>query len=166
MDGRQVVGKSFEDGKKAFFGSEFGWRTAYCFNFADQQVLQRTLQVPEVSTRFCLDSALITESIALLKRTGFLSLLPLSLSVHLLRKLKIGKPVFVVKVEGKNQNSKLETLIRGEQEASVTATVASFIAAALYEKTYPHGVYHSEELFEWEIIYQQLADVIVWDKDS
>ncbi|WP_416148328.1 saccharopine dehydrogenase family protein [Salipaludibacillus sp. HK11] len=166
--GKQVLEKSFEDGEKVNFGNEIGWRNVYRFNFADQHVLQRTLDIPEVSTRLCLDSVLATETIHMLKKSGLLRILPLKASVGLLGKMTYGKPIFIAKVEGRGQkqgeNVQIDTMIQGEEEATVTALVTGLVAESLCRKNYPSGIYHIEELFGWTSMYEQLNHLVKWKK--
>lgn len=160
--------RSFIDKKSVFFNEKLGWRRAYSFNFSDQHTLRKTLDVPEVNTYLCFDSRIVTKSIYLLKRTGLISIVPLQISKFLLTKVKIGKPLFILKVVGrakrKGKDILLETLIHGEEEARATAAVASWVAQTLYNKEVSNGVYHIDEMFEWTEIYDSLKAIIEWEQ--
>lgn len=169
-NGEYVKEKSFSDGKTTNFGVGYGWRNTFRFNFSDQHVLHRTLEIPDVSTRLCFDSAAVTTLIAWLKKTGLLRLLPVPLSTQLLLRAKAGKPVVIVKAEGEGvlaaQPVRLETMIRGEKEADITAAVACLTAKELYQSDYPGGVYHIEQLFRWEAMYPHLTHLLEWEKGT
>lgn len=167
IHGQQEQIASFSSGKKVFWGDEIGWRKAYRFNFADQHVLSRTLHIPKVSTRLSLDSKPVTESIAWLRRRGWLKYMPLSLGVTLLGNIKMGDPLYMVKVEGRGRTAsgeglQVETMIKGEYEANVTAAVTSYIADSLYQSSHPKGIYHIEQLFDWDSLYPYLKEEVCW----
>ncbi|SFL69956.1 saccharopine dehydrogenase family protein [Pelosinus propionicus] len=156
--------RSFEDERKVIFPNRIGQRSAYRFNFTDQHVLPETLGIPSVSTRICFDSAIITNLIALLKKIGVLSLLHQPffrrLVIHLFEKIKLGSEIYVAKVisEGiiNEQVIHYECSVYGEKESYITGKVAAFVAKRIYEKPYPAGIFHMEELFEWEDLFDEL----------
>lgn len=147
---------SFKDGKVIDFGDMLGRHTAYRFNFSDQHILPRTLAIPTVSTRLCLDSAVVSRLLAWLRAAGVFRLLrfgPLRrAAVYLFSKLRAGEPVFAVKVDARgsvnNKPMYMEYTLQGSSEAAMTARVAAAIAEIVYRMPMPQGVYHSEQLFE------------------
>ncbi|WP_246131841.1 saccharopine dehydrogenase NADP-binding domain-containing protein [Paenibacillus hemerocallicola] len=74
-NGGKVSVSAFTDGKLVDFGTGFGRKKAYRFNFPDQHTLPRTLRVPSVSTRLCFDSGAATMLLAGLKAVNMLSFL-------------------------------------------------------------------------------------------
>jgi saccharopine dehydrogenase-like NADP-dependent oxidoreductase len=48
----------------------YGRRTTYKFDFADQHVLRRTLDIPSATTRLCFDSRVITSAVYQLSQRG------------------------------------------------------------------------------------------------
>jgi saccharopine dehydrogenase-like NADP-dependent oxidoreductase len=164
--GNSVERKSFSDGRAADFGSQMGKRTAYRFNFADQHILQRTLQqAPVVSTRLCFDNEWMTRAIAAMKQLGVFRLLQApkakDLAVNLLSTIKIGKPIYAVKIEasGRKQNKPAlaECLLHGSHEAEATAAVAAEIAKQLFISKLPHGAFHIEEFFDYSLFENTLT---------
>lgn len=158
QQGKKIERVSFTDGRTTDFGSEIGKRTAYRFNFADQHILQHTLkQGPTVSTRLCFDNEWVTKAIAVMKRVGAFRMLNAprgrNLAISLLSSIKIGKPIYAVKVEasGRKQNKPAlaECSLHGSHEADATAAVAATVAEKLFTSALPYGVYHIEELFEY-----------------
>jgi saccharopine dehydrogenase-like NADP-dependent oxidoreductase len=164
--------RSFEDGRKIIFPNGLGQRSAYRFNFTDQHVLPETLGIPSVSTRICFDSAMITNLIALLKKIGILSLLHQPIFrrqvIKLFEKLNLGSEIYVAKVisEGiiKEQAIRYECSIYGEKESYITGKVAAFVAKRIYAKPYPTGIFHIEELFQWEDLFDELQTFIHFEE--
>ncbi|RCX22697.1 saccharopine dehydrogenase-like NADP-dependent oxidoreductase [Fontibacillus phaseoli] len=163
--GEPVKAFSFREGRKTDFGNGLGKRTAYRFNFADQHILPRTLQVPTVSTRLCFDSALATRMVSALKAMGALRILNLKqvrdFAVNRFASFKAGEPIFAVKVDAIGKKQKESTLaecfLYGLREAEATAKTAAVIAKALYASDHPHGVFHIEELFEFAAFEEALT---------
>ncbi|OPH51359.1 saccharopine dehydrogenase [Paenibacillus ferrarius] len=153
---RQVTVASFTDGKIANFGPTLGRKKAYLFPFSDQQTLSRTLGVPSVSTRLCFDSSLATSFMAGLRATGTFHLLKMkwlrNATVRGFGKLHFGVDKFAVKVEAQGEREGNEAtvscLLHGRDQSQMTARVAASVADALCSHTFPHGVYHIDQLFE------------------
>lgn len=163
---REVVG--FSEPESVQFGGGLGQRTAYRFNFSDQHQLVRTLNLPRVSTRFCLDSRLMTGLLALSQKTGLLSLLRYP-AIHravawIFGRIRIGQPRFAVKVDAwGSQNGTstwIERSLEGREEAAMTAALAAWTATRLYQQadTLPRGVHSIEQLFTLEQIEPLLAE--------
>lgn len=169
--GSKVVVSSFTDGKITEFGSAMGHRKSYRFNFADQHALSRTLGVPLVSTRLCFDSAVVTGLLAWLRAGGVFRLLKLPRIRHaailLFGKLRFGKEMFAVKIDAWGKRGQddvlIECLIQGIKEASITAKVAAAVADKVYRSELPHGVYHIDQLFEWECLLPSLPPEVKVD---
>lgn len=159
-DGNRMAVSSFRDGKTTDFGTGLGRKKAYRFNFSDQHVLPQTLDVPSVSTRLCFDSNLTTKLLAWLRASGMFHLLkymPIrNTFVHLFGKMSFGTAKFAVKIDAwgnKGQESmKVECFLKGENEADITAKVASAVANKVYTSSLPHGVYHIDQLFDLETL--------------
>ncbi|WP_410767914.1 saccharopine dehydrogenase family protein [Fontibacillus sp. BL9] len=166
--GVPVKATSFREGRKTDFGNGLGRRTAYRFNFADQHILPRTLQVPTVSTRLCFDSRLATRMVSALRATGVLRMLNLKrvrdFALNMFASFKPGEPIFAVKVDaiGKKQGKIMtaECFLHGLHEADATAKTAAAIAKALYASDHPHGVFHIEELFEFATLKENLTGTV------
>ncbi|WP_028609105.1 saccharopine dehydrogenase family protein [Paenibacillus harenae] len=163
---------SFSDGMITDFPSKLGRRTAYRFNFSDQHVLPRTLGISSVSTRLCFDSVMMTNLIAVLKRTGIIRLLQNPFIrrkvVDLFEKSQWGSEIYVAKadVAGKinGHHVRYQGSIRGEKEFYVTGRVASYVAKKVYGGQHPPGVFHIEELFQPTELFADLNDVVTLDE--
>lgn len=161
-EGRRTKVAGFSDGQQKDFGALLGRRRAYRINVSDQHVLPRTLGVPTVSTRLCFDSAVVTGMLAGLRASGVFHLLnrgPLRAAmVRLFGALRWGTDMYAVKIDAwgeKNQQQVfVESLLQGKREAVITARVAAGVAAALHRNSFAHGVYHIEQLFGLESIWQ------------
>nr|WP_307400474.1 saccharopine dehydrogenase NADP-binding domain-containing protein [Paenibacillus anaericanus] len=159
-DGNRMAVSSFRDGKTTDFGTGLGRKKAYRFNFSDQHVLPQTLDVPSVSTRLCFDSNLTTKLLAWLRASGMFRLLkymPIrNTFVQAFGKMSFGTAKFAVKIDAwgnRGQASmKVECFLQGENEADITAKVASAVAYKVYTSSLPHGVYHIDQLFDLETL--------------
>jgi saccharopine dehydrogenase-like NADP-dependent oxidoreductase len=147
--------KSFREGRKTAFSGGFGERTAFRFNFSDQQVLPKTLGLKGVSTRLCFDSALISYLFAVSNRIGLSKLFALQgvkdLLVGVLKRLRLGSDEFVIKVEGgrrSEEKANYACSLRGAEEGRITGLVAAKVAQKLSISSFPSGVFHIEQLFE------------------
>ncbi|MEJ8544687.1 saccharopine dehydrogenase family protein [Brevibacillus borstelensis] len=165
QSGTAVSVESFTDGKRTDFGKGIGRRTAYRFNFSDQHVIPHTAGVPTVSTRLCFDSAVVTESLAWLKRMGSFSYLKRKpvrdAIVKSFGTIRFGKELFIVKMDAwgsrGGQDRMIEYMLRGKNEAEMTAYIAAWTANALYCAAFPHGVYHIDQLFDFPMIWPELS---------
>lgn len=145
---------SFTDGRTTDFGADLGRKKAYRFNFSDQHALPRTLAVPTVSTRLCFDSAAVTGLMAWLRASGVFRLLKFrpirDAFVRLFGKVRLGTEMFAVKIDARGEKSEADLLVecflQGKNEAAITAKVAGAVADAVYRDSFPHGVYHIEQL--------------------
>lgn len=168
QDGAAREVASFTDGRRTVFGAGLGRRKAYRFNFSDQHVLPRTLNVPSVSTRLCFDSAAVTGLLAWLKAAGAFRLMRFrpvrNAAIQSFGKLHLGKDLFAVKIDARGKKGAqavlAECFLHGKNEAELTARVAAAIAAALYRSEFPHGVYHIEQLFELEPVLAAIGDAV------
>jgi saccharopine dehydrogenase-like NADP-dependent oxidoreductase len=167
--------KSFSDKKTTLFPEKLGRRMTYRFDLADQHILPKTLGVPNVSTRFCYDSALITTEMAILKSVGVFTLLKyaairnffstlLEYVLDIFVTLGIGSNVFAVKVDATGMNNATETRyyasIIGHNNTEVTALVTALVAEKLYANTYPSGIYYLEQIFEHHELIEHLKSYI------
>lgn len=173
QDGELTKAESFMDGKKTDFGTGLGRRKAYRFNFSDQHALPRTLGVPSVSTRLCFDSVAVTGLVAWLRASGLFRLLKFAsirnAAVLLFGKSRLGKEIFAVKLDAWGtkgyEDAFVECLVQGKREAAITAKIAVAVAAAVYRSSFPHGVYHIEQLFGLEDLLQpihQFVSIEAW----
>lgn len=170
-DGRKAAVASFRDGKKTDFGAGLGYKKAYRFNFSDQHVLPRTLEVPTVSTRLCFDSSSVTRSLAGLRAAGILGLMKVKpirdIVVQLFGKIRFGQDVYALKIDAQGRKDgkgiEAEYFLQGRNEAFVTAKVAASVADLVYRTELPHGVYHIEQLFELDDILPAISKAVTID---
>lgn len=128
----------------------YGERTAHPFPFSDQHTLRWTLDVPEVTTRLCLDSRPLTAALFALRRTGMLSgarrpgvrrLLTGTLSrVHL------GGDGFAVRADAHRGDRHAAYVLTGRQQSRVSGLVAAYVTRELLTTNNPAGVHHIEQL--------------------
>ena len=148
--------RSFEDSKEAVFPAETGRRRAFRFNFSDQQVIVKTLDIGSASTWLCFDSALTTWGFALSKKAGLFQLLRFKNAreflVRVFRAVHFGSDRFAIRVDmqgvADGQNTRLASAIIGRNDGYATGIVAAEVAEQLYTSPYPAGVFHIEQLFE------------------
>ncbi|NEW05728.1 saccharopine dehydrogenase [Paenibacillus sp. SYP-B3998] len=174
---RKVIVDSFTDGKIVDFGADLGHKKAYRYPFSDQQTLARTLRVPSVSTRLCFDSTVATSFIAGLRTTGAFRILKANwarkLAVRSFSRLHFGVDKFAVKIDARGEkggrNTTVACLLQGKDQSKITGKVAVTVADALYQKAFPHGVYHIEQLFDLASMQDWLwkeASVEIWKDGS
>ncbi|WP_440119149.1 saccharopine dehydrogenase family protein [Paenibacillus sp. QZ-Y1] len=164
IKGKPAKVQSFGDGKWIDFGAELGNRRAYRFNFSDQHVVARTLRIPTVSTRLCLDSRWITKSMAISKRMGIFTLLRIPAlrngTVKAFGLIPGGEPMYAVKVDvvgwENGEQVRVEQLLVGAKEADATAAVAAAVAERMYRTELPHGVFHIEQCLSLQDIQDAL----------
>jgi len=153
----EIVG-SFTDARSANLGDAIGRKRAYRFPFSDQRSLPRTLGVPSVSTRLCLDSAVVTATLAGARKLGLHRLLKLkplrSAAVACFGRVHLGSERFVVQVEaiGEKDGQAATAVYRlqGSQQSELTARCALDAAEAVYLAAMPPGVFSIEQLLDWQ----------------
>ncbi|MFI5801770.1 saccharopine dehydrogenase [Streptomyces sp. NPDC051561] len=131
-----------------------GARTAHPFPFSDQYTLARTLDVPEVTTRLCLDSRPLTAALFALRRTPVLRkaiahpaaqrLLTASFSrVHL------GGNGFAIRADAHRGDAHAAYALTGRQQSDITGLTAAHVTRALIApeaEPVPPGVHHIDQL--------------------
>ncbi|GEM46368.1 saccharopine dehydrogenase family protein [Deinococcus cellulosilyticus] len=154
--GRTRTIQPFTERHPADFAAPYGKRQAYRFNFADQHVLRRTLQVPDIRTHLCFDSAPLTDLVALLGGLGVFRLAGQWKLQGLLRqvfaRVHAGTDVFGIAVDAHGtkagQPFHLQTSLLGHNEARMTGLMAGWVARELMGRAFPAGVHHIEQLFD------------------
>ncbi len=134
----------------------YGRRTAYRFDFADQHVVRRTLDVPTASTRFCFDSRLASAGIHGLVRAGVYQPMADAVGVDLLARLSeglsLGGDGFAVTVtaEGRRDGTWISTTeaVDGRKQSRVTGLVAAIVAQAVAAGNVSNGVSHVHQVLE------------------
>ncbi|WP_458186590.1 saccharopine dehydrogenase family protein [Haladaptatus sp. NG-WS-4] len=142
-----------------------GRRRAYSFDFADQHVLHRTLDVP-ARTFLCFDSRVITSAAYGLSRLGLYSpavdAIGLDRLTELVSTLSVGGDGFAVSVEIDGQQDStaktLMTAIDGREQSQVTGIVAATVSMAIHDTTVPDGVHHVHEILDAEPILDVLRE--------
>ncbi len=76
-----------------------------------------------------------------------------------MQKMKIGSPICVIKIEatGTRQQEEISASLTFAEndESFVTAKIAATVAQKMLEQEQPAGIYHIEELFNFEILTDQ-----------
>lgn len=146
------------------FGDRAGG-SAYRFNFPDQQVLARTLEVPTVSSWMRLSSGALTWLAARGARVGLGRLLRVSwvrkLAIWLTTRLHVGSDRcrVVVRAAGKFAGNRAEVIVGvdGRKEAMMTATVAADTVRQILANDLGPGVFHSEQVIGLRSVLEALA---------
>ncbi|GAA2296236.1 hypothetical protein GCM10010149_50700 [Nonomuraea roseoviolacea subsp. roseoviolacea] len=127
-----------------------GRRTAFPLDFSDQHSLRRTLGVPAVTTRMCLDSAFSTMLLAGLRRLSVFRAArgPLArrLAIAALSRVHIGGDGFAVRVDAVNGDRHAALALTGNAQSRATALVAAHVTRAVLGGGLPVGVHHIDQL--------------------
>lgn len=128
----------------------YGRRSAHPFPFSDQYTLRRTLGVPEVTTRLCLDSATLTALLFALRRTGVARLgrrpAVLRALTGALARVHAGGDGFAVRADAFHGARRVGYVATGHTQSWVTGLVASHVVRTLVADGLPAGVHHIETL--------------------
>ncbi|MFV2045238.1 MAG: saccharopine dehydrogenase NADP-binding domain-containing protein [Anaerolineales bacterium] len=156
--------RTFHEGKTTLFPGGLGRRKAYRFDFSDQHVIPRTLSIDSASTWLCFESALVTDSFAILERLKILTLLRFrtiqNFLVSMLRSFHFGSEIFVLRAEAYRRSDvehpAYECTIMGNGEGRATGIVASKVVSLVYRSTLSSGVFHLEEVVKPGAFLQEL----------
>ncbi len=162
--------RSFLESKETVFPDGLGRRKGYRFNFSDQHVIKRTLNLRSASTWLCFDSTLTTGLLAASARVGALRLLRQpwmqELMVNLMRSIRFGSDIFVIQARAyKDLGDELptfESTIRGYGEGRGTGIVASRVVDLMCRNGFPSGVFHLEQVIEPETFLEGLEEEGFW----
>ena len=154
--GRLRSVQSLDEAKECVFPGDARSRKAFRFNFSDQRVIARTLNVPTVSTWICFESRLFTQIMSFTSRFGvarFFRLRPIrNVAVTALSKPLFGSDICVLRVDAHGvRDGKLSTTaiaLKGRKEAKLTALIAAEITTDLTGGAFSHGVHHIEQLVD------------------
>jgi saccharopine dehydrogenase (NAD+, L-lysine forming) len=155
--------ESFTDLLRVSFPHNAGSHRAYRFDFADQHVLRQTLGVPHVTTRLSFDSRVVTELLALLKRTGALRhawRIDPGWVARLAQCVRLGSDQFAVRVDVLGHKDQVPIIgsgsASGRGEAQATGVITALVAEKVYTMSVQSGIFHSEQLFRPLEILRQL----------
>ncbi|QDY80563.1 saccharopine dehydrogenase family protein [Streptomyces qinzhouensis] len=127
----------------------YGTRTTYPFPFSDQYTLPRTLGVPHVTTRLCLDSRALTAGLLGLRRA------PARLAEHaaarrlltgLMGRIHLGGDGFAVRADAYRAGRHAAYALTGNRQSLITGLVAAHAARAVFTGAVTPGVHHIEEI--------------------
>lgn len=165
--------RSFAEHRSAYFPDSLGKRDVYRFDFSDQHVIARTLNVPSVSTWITFDPASTATLMAFFCRTGLSKLLRYKwledMTVKLSRSFQYGSDKFVLQVEASGEKNgrflvkKVGILGNGQGRATGIAT-ARVVEHVLLTNC-PSGVYHSEQLFHPQSFFKELERYDIYFQD-
>ncbi len=164
-DGSRRV-QSFHEGKSTLFPDGLGRRRAYRFNFPDQHIIPRTLEIRSASTWLCFDSALMTNLFAFSERVSILKLLRFrkiqNASVSMLRRVHFGSDIFVLKAQAYTgadaEDPSFECSLIGNGEGRATSIVVAKVALLAFKSTFPSGLLHLEQLIEPQAFFEELKE--------
>lgn len=142
--------KSFTLGKKTQL---IGRRKFYSFNFSDQHILGKSKNIDQAITRIAFDSKLMTNCIALLRKTGLTKIFSnkkvQNILINLFNRLNIGSNIYAVKVISQNkEKQKHECGLQGKDEGKITAYVAVEVVRYLVNNNDFHGVHHIHHIIK------------------
>ncbi|MFD5620393.1 saccharopine dehydrogenase NADP-binding domain-containing protein [Streptomyces yangpuensis] len=139
----------------------FGVRTAHPFPFSDQYTLRRTLGVPEVTTRLCLDSRPLTASLFALRRAGLLrgvhGARQQRLLTSLFSRVHLGGDGFAVRADAYRGERHATLSLTGKGQSRATGLVAAHVIRTLFTQNVPVGVHHLDQLTALADLPEQLA---------
>lgn len=139
----------------------YGTRTACPFPFSDQHTLPRTLGVPEVTTRLCLDSRALTTALFALRRSNLARATARPVVqrrlVGALGRAHLGGDGFVVRADARCGDRHAAYALTGREQSRVTGLVAAYTARAVLAGAVPAGVHHIEEIPALVHLPEQLA---------
>ncbi|MFG3352017.1 saccharopine dehydrogenase [Streptomyces sp. NPDC048001] len=121
-----------------------GPRTAHPFPFSDQFTLPRTLGVPEVTTRLCLDSRPLTALLAALRHSRLAR--RTDLLTRVLGRVHLGGERFAVCAEAVRGPHRAARALTGSGQSRTTGLVAAHTAREVLAGRVPPGVHHIEQL--------------------
>lgn len=144
----------FSDGLKETLLGEEKSRTFYRFNFGDQHIIKKTLPVESAETRLAFDSAFVTWLIAILEKTGLLSLLSKTNPDKVKKTLELfrfGSDRFAVQTHCYSPEKKERIfLAEGHGEAYATGIIAAYAVSLLYMGNNLKGILRLEEVANYE----------------
>ncbi|CAA9578264.1 MAG: hypothetical protein AVDCRST_MAG19-3622 [uncultured Thermomicrobiales bacterium] len=154
---------SLTDPKATVFPGPYGRRIAYRFDFADQHVVSRTLEIGDVAPRICLDPPLATRLVALLKRTGAFRTLARpgtqDALVSLLNCLHVGADGFAATADAMGRNGRCHSCsVGGRRERRATGIVAALVPEDLCAASSAPVVFHIEQIVEPIAFLRRLAN--------
>jgi hypothetical protein len=128
----------------------YGTRTAYPFPVSDQYTLARTLDIPEVTTRLCLDSRLLTTALFALRRPGLRHAVGRPAVrrglIGAFGRVHLGGDGFVVRADAWRGDQHATCALTGREQSRVTGLVAAHVTRELIQASLPPGVHHIEQL--------------------
>lgn len=140
----------------------YGVRTAHGFPFSDQYTLRDTLGVAEVSTRLCLDSALLTGVLFGARRLGLFrgARRPgrQRLLTRVFGRFHLGGEGFAVRADAwSGSGRRASYALTGVGQSRVTGLVAAHVTRAVLAGDVPAGVRHIEQVPALAGLPEQLA---------
>ena len=137
-------------------------RVFYRWDFADQHVIPKVINVKSAETRMAFDSRFVTLLFAGLQKTGILRIIK-RVNPAIVRKLlsmvRMGTNQFAVqtRVQGMDNNKTLKEityLASGAGEALATGIIASYAVECMYNDDGHFGIKHFEEFISMDYFFQ------------
>ncbi|MFD8528938.1 saccharopine dehydrogenase family protein [Streptosporangium canum] len=150
----------------------YGIRTAHPFPFSDQHTLRRTLGVPEVTTRMCLDSAPLTAALFGLRRAGAFRAARNSYARRVLTsaltRVHLGGEGFAVRADAFGGDRHAAYALTGSAQSRVTGLVAAHVTRRLLTGGLPAGVHHLDQLRDLASLPENLSryGTTLWTPDA
>lgn len=158
--------QAFNRQRHMHYAPPWGQRTLYNFNFSDQYSLQRTYNLPQVTTYLGFSSRLLTRALFMLRASWLKPFQPrLQSLLTFLNQFSLGSQTgYAIRVEGFKSNSLRADMangLSGHQEALVTAAATAAVVVYHHHKPLPAGVHHIHQVLQltdiWAIV-QRYSD--------
>lgn len=166
--------KVFTKKKKIAFPDPLGLKPTYNFNNADRYIVSRTLDIPEVYSRYAYDSSLITYFISFLQFLGVFKLMKIPgikrfmififrNILRLIKKIGVSSDVYSIainisgEIDGKEENRSTEII--GWNNSKLTADTSVIVLNSILESDISPGAYYIEELFSYDLFKENLKEL-------
>ncbi len=147
QNGQPALVRSFSESLNLALPGQAVERPAYRFNFPDQHIIARTLDIASVSTWIRFDDRISTWLFARFSNAGLARLLRRSwmrkAALWLFMRVHVGSDICGVAVHAKAETQTLILGLTGRKEAQMTAIAAAETARQVISGQHPPGVHHS-----------------------
>lgn len=136
------------------FREPYGRKTVHRFAFSDQYTLPETLPMGEAATWLGFDTFVMTQLITLARlpilRWLFRQNAVKQLLLSTTQRMQFGTDEFVLTTRAQGNTKSYQAWLRGKRETLATGIVTAEVIRRLLTERFPAGVYHIEQIFEFE----------------
>lgn len=145
--------------KNIDYGSPWGLRQSYPFEFSDQYALERTMGI-KASTFLCFSSKVLTAMTFFLRQPLLLPLIQKFPKI-----LKVignvswgGDDCYAIQIRGLSENKEVQVILKGQNEALVTGVMAAVVTDYMMRNIISDGVFHIHQIIKisdiWSGVHQ------------